>query len=65
MVNGQKIRELREVQRLSQLQLANACGVTQTMISKIEIGESDGTVTTLKKIANILGVTTDELLKEE
>jgi len=65
MVNGQKVRELREAQRLSQLQLANACGVTQTMISKIEIGESDGTVTTLKKIANILGATTDELLKEE
>ena len=64
-MDGNKVRELREAKGITQTELAAMCGITQTMISKIEVGESNGSVTVVKKIADVLGVTTDELLADK
>ena len=46
----------REEQNLSQRQLADRTGVTQSDISKIESGEANPTLETLKKLAKGLGM---------
>ena len=46
----------REDQNLSQRQLADRTGVTQSDISKIESGEANPTLETLKKLAKGLGM---------
>ena len=46
----------REEQNLSQRQLADRIGVTQSDISKIESGEANPTLETLKKLAKGLGM---------
>ena len=46
----------REDQQLSQRQLAERTGITQSDISKIETGEANPTLETLKKLASGLGM---------
>ena len=46
----------REDQKLSQRQLAERTGITQSDISKIETGEANPTLETLKKLASGLGM---------
>ena len=46
----------REEQNLSQRQLEDRTGVTQSDISKIESGEANPTLETLKKLAKGLGM---------
>ena len=42
--------------------LAEAAGITQPYLSQIESGKRDGTIGTMKKIAEALKVTVDELV---
>jgi len=44
--------------------LASEVGVDRSLISKIETGESEGSLSTLRKIADVLGVSLAELLGE-
>tara|TARA_R110002167_G_scaffold71696_9_gene202211 strand:- start:8341 stop:8565 length:225 start_codon:yes stop_codon:yes gene_type:complete len=48
---GTRIKELREVNKLSQLQLANEVDLSKTHLGRIERAESNVTVETLNRIA--------------
>jgi len=58
---GKKIKQLREQENISQMQLAYECGISQVQISRIETGEINTTVGTLSIIAKVLGVSIKDL----
>ena len=62
---GEKLQLLRQRQGLSQSQLAEMLGVTRTHVSRMERGEKIPNIAMLLKIANIFGVTTDLLIRDE
>jgi Zn-dependent peptidase ImmA (M78 family)/DNA-binding XRE family transcriptional regulator len=51
MINGFRIRQVRELRGLTQTELAESVGVTQTMIAYFESGRSEPTEKTLDAIA--------------
>jgi len=53
---GDIIRDAREKQNLTQKELAELTGLSQTGISKLELGECGPSVRTLKKITKVLGI---------
>jgi transcriptional regulator with XRE-family HTH domain len=63
MVNGERLRRLREARQLSQGALGKLIDKEGQYISKLERGKLPGlTVDTLERLADALGCTTDELL---
>ncbi len=62
---GRKIKELRRKKNMTQQELAEKCGFTNSLLSKIENGQTGSAVATLSKIASALGVTLAWLLQEE
>lgn len=48
------LSELRKTQGLSQLQVAQQAGIARSMVSTLELGEKNPSVTTAKKIAEVL-----------
>lgn len=62
---GQRIKELRLKKKISQKELAERCGFTNSLLSKIENGQTSSAIATLSKIAQELGVTLSWLLQEE
>lgn len=60
MTIGQRIRELRESQRMSRSELAKAMGIAVSTLSDLELGESKST-TALHKAAAKLGTTPEYL----
>jgi DNA-binding XRE family transcriptional regulator len=52
----------REHRGLTQRALAKAAGTTPAQLSEIETGKKTGSVATLRRLADALGVTVDELL---
>ncbi len=62
---SENIRKLRKKKGISQDKLAKLADVTLTTLVKIESGVNDNpTIKTLKKIADALGVSLDELVKQ-
>lgn len=61
---GSRIRYLRKQQRRTLLDVAEACGFTNSLLSKIENGKTMPPVATLMKIAAALGVKVSDLLDE-
>ena len=57
------LRVWREYRGLSQTQLAEAAGVTQAMVTMIETGRRKGQTSTLKRLADALGVGVDDLVE--
>jgi len=58
------LRKLRETKGLSQEKLARLADVANNTIIKIEAGKNQNpTLETLKKVAQALGVSVDELIK--
>jgi transcriptional regulator with XRE-family HTH domain len=57
-----KIKKIREAKNLTQAQLAAMIKVHSSLISKIETGDSEGSISTLRRMADALGVTVAELL---
>ena len=51
---GESVRIIRELQELTQIQLAGMCGIPQTTISSIETGRINLGVERAKKLANAL-----------
>ena len=51
---GKKIAELREAEGLSQSQLANRCGLSQTHIARVELGKYNTGIDIIDKIVRIL-----------
>ena len=64
-MTGSFFRKLRKEKKLSQTQIAEMLGVTQAAVSKWEVSNVPPGVINSKKLAEILDVTVDELLKGE
>jgi len=62
MVNGQKIKTLRESRGLTAADFGLKVGASQTMISFIELNYKSPSVDLLKRIADFLGVAMDDLI---
>ncbi|MBE6900333.1 MAG: helix-turn-helix transcriptional regulator [Ruminococcaceae bacterium] len=60
---GQKICELRKGKNMTQLELANKLNITDKAVSKWERDISCPDINTFPKLAEILGVSVDELLQ--
>lgn len=58
------VRTWREHRRLSQERLAQQAGISKAYLSQIESGKRRGSTTTLRKIAEALGVPVSVLLNE-
>jgi ribosome-binding protein aMBF1 (putative translation factor) len=56
------IRVWREYRGLSASELAAKAGLSAAYVSELEIGKKTGTVDTLRKIADALGLTLDDLV---
>lgn len=61
---GDRIRGLRITQKRTSQELADACGLSKSMISKIENNRTVPSVATLVKIAGTLGTTISGLMEE-
>ena len=59
---GEILRELRTDKKLTQPQLAEAIGVSKSMISMWETGINEPTASNIIKLAKFFDVTTDYLL---
>lgn len=59
---GRRIHEIRQESGLSQMDLAEKIGMSVSYVSMIENGRRRVSLNALIRIANILGVTVDELL---
>ena len=59
---GEKVRELRTAQNLSQEEFAQKAGVHRTYIGMIERAEKNITLLNIEKIAKALEVKTSDLL---
>jgi transcriptional regulator with XRE-family HTH domain len=59
---GQKIKKLRELKNFTQSHLASELGITQSAYSKIELGETEVSYTKLTKIAQVLGMSPEEIM---
>ena len=57
-----RVRIWREHRGLTAKALAEAAGIAQPFLSQIETGKREGTVDTLRKIADALSVTLDDLV---
>ena len=56
------LRRLREARGLTAQALADACGVSRPAVSRMEAGDSRPSIDVLRRLADALGCTTDELL---
>ena len=56
MQNGAKMLKVRKAKGLSQEEMAESLGMSQTKYSRIERNDSDATIPEIKKIAEHLGV---------
>ncbi len=61
---GERVREERLKQNLSQEELASRAGVHRTYIGMIERAEKNITLENIEKIGKALNITVDKLLKE-
>jgi len=62
---GQKIKSLREIAGLNQMQIAQLLGIDQSTISKCEKGERQFQVDQLEQLGSLFGVPLDGLMSEE
>jgi DNA-binding Xre family transcriptional regulator len=64
-INGQRLRELRVEQALSLRALGERSGVAYDTINKLELGQRPAHASTIRKLADALGVEPRELMKGE
>lgn len=65
-MNGKLMKERREELGMTQMQLAFAVGASSvTQVSNWERGRVVASVSKLRKLAEVLGVTMEQLLEEE
>ena len=62
---GEKIKLYRENKKMTQNDLADILEVSSGTISKYESGALEPNIESLKKLADLFGITIDELLKDE
>ena len=59
---GHKIKKLRELKNFTQSHVASELGITQSAYSKIELGETEVSYSKLNKIAEVLGMSPEEIM---
>lgn len=59
---GENLKKLREDDKTTQKDLSKRLGISQSYLSKIENGFANYSSLILVKIANIFGITLDELI---
>ena len=59
------LKEFRKLRKISQLQLAEECGSSQTYIAEIEVGKKSPSLDMVERIAAALGVESWHLFKNE
>ena len=62
---GRNLRNIRADRKLTREKMAELVGVSTTFYANLETGNKMMSVTTLKKIADALGVSTDSILYED
>ncbi len=62
---GKNLRCIRANRKMTREQMAELVGVSTTFYANLETGNKMMSVTTLKKIADALGVSTDSILYED
>ena len=62
MARGNVIYELRKERNISQQKLADAMGISQATIAKIEVNRNEATAATIRKLATFFDVSADYLL---
>lgn len=62
MNTGQRVKELREKNRIKQIELAEHLGITSASMSAIENGKTNPAYETLIRISEYFGVSTDYLI---
>ena len=65
VVDGKRLRRLRRERALSQQDLVGITGVAQATLSDLERGKRGARASTLRKLADALGVEPKELMEEE
>lgn len=63
-VNGQRLKRLRVEQALTLRALGERSGVAYDTINKLELGRRPAHASTIRKLADALGVEPKELMKE-
>nr|DAP84408.1 MAG TPA: helix-turn-helix domain protein [Caudoviricetes sp.] len=63
-MNLEKIKNLMSAQKVTQAELASVAGTSQAFISYVMDGTKMPSVAVLKRIADRLGVTMDELVRD-
>ena len=64
-IDGAKLRRLRREQALSQQDVERITGIAQATVSDLEQGKRGARASTLRKLAEFLGLKPRELMKEE
>ena len=62
---GEKIKKYREEKKMNQMEVAEVLGMKPATISKYETGALEPNIESLKKLAELFGISVDELLKED
>lgn len=60
---GQRIKKIRESKSIAQQDLAYSCNFEKSNMARLEAGNTNPTLYTLKKIAENLKVTLEDLVK--
>lgn len=61
---GERIRQLRDKKGLSQEEFADVCEINRSYMGRIERGELNLTLETIRKVAKGLAITVSALLKD-
>jgi transcriptional regulator with XRE-family HTH domain len=61
---GENLKRLRTLNALTQAQLAERAGITTAAVARIERDENEPRMTTLRKLADALGVEPRELIED-
>ncbi|EKC77634.1 protein containing Helix-turn-helix type 3 domain protein, partial [human gut metagenome] len=62
---GNKIKEYRELNKMTQKDIAEILRVEPATISKYEAGTIEPSIESLKRLAETFNITVDELIKDE
>lgn len=65
MIDGKKIKKIRVELNLSQSAVAERADISQTQLSKMELGQCDATTGVASAVARALGVELSEILIPE
>lgn len=60
---GDNLKKIRTRKNITQIKISEDLGVNRSFVSNLENGKTNPTLATITKLAQVLGVSTNELLK--